>query len=1148
MGHFSILGLCLAGFAASANAAAPDSSADRPTGSVRFTGYIEAGATLNPTTPDNGVNFGHLFTDRANQAVLNQFALAAERDPDPAATRLDLGFRLAGAYGFDSQFTHSIGLGDQPGTSRNAFDLREASLLAHAPVLTRRGLEVRIGLFETPLGYESSDPTRDVFYSKSYIFNFGLPRKHLGVLTTTHVGRGVDLFLGYTTGVNTTAADGGGYNDQQPHILGGFGLTLGRVAVRALTHIGPEDPPSVLLAGVAPHAQLRYLNDVVVSWKVSERLTSVTELNYVRDDGLKAEGGGVAEYLTWRLSPIVAASLRAEVWRDAQGRFVAGYPGNLDYINAEEGRPNGSYAGGPATYGALTLGLSVTPAHLPWLIHGLTVRPEIRYDRALGGGKPFGSSPGTSRDQATVGVDVVVPLTFQRAAGDATREADAWDPREASRSDGARAALPEAIATGPTLPGRRDAPVATTVVALRGPGVLEPLALDEVSGFAPNVDIERMATGPATAAISIRGLGGSDLEMGHTPGVGLVVDDVPIGAVLGQLLDSFDLAEIEVRRGPQGVEAGRDGLGGVIDVHRTRPTRRWGLDLDYGLQQGYHADSQKLLFNMPVGGVAGLKVSASHQRRGGYLNNIYTGDGLYGRDEVTTGNLQFDWTATPALDVDFGLTLTHQDGAGAPVALGDTLAARLLGPMLQAAHPGLRFNAYGSPYIGGLTTPLGAFQVANDYADRDSLVAQVYSLGLTWASPIGRLRSITAYIREHDDTRRDLDGGCGVSDLGGRPCPMLANPLAGVLHVAWPRTYDQFTEDLRLTRDFGERVSLAAGLFYHHHDAATLQRSSEETLSRSAFADLTLALTRKLSVSGGLRYVAEQTDYRLGVAATQTSGRVASDHVLTKFTLDYRLSDDARVYADRATGFRPGGLPADADPTTTHSTYGPETDTTYEIGAKTRFLRDRLTVNLAGFVNEVSGHQLAEVVTTPGYGPGFNTYIVNLPKARIKGVELEVGYRPALVPDLTLAGSGGWQDARIVDGGVPGVEVPAGLTAGPPGSTYDLTGTSLQRAPRFNVSLRADYVRRVGPGLIDVNLGYRWTDRLVLGDLAGQPDYRPAVGLVDLSVSYSQGFYRLVVSARNLTNDVYPGAATPALFTHSWGDPRTVTVELQARF
>jgi outer membrane receptor protein involved in Fe transport len=1160
-------------------------------GSIKFGGDIELGATFNPAAPANGLNFGQLFTDKSNQLVLNQFALTAERAPDPQAEGIDFGFKVGGMYGMDSQFTHFLGIGDQGSTSRNSFDLLEANIDAHASILTPGGVDVTAGMFETPMGSETISPSGNFFYSNSYIFNFGLPRKHTGLQTTTHVNSLLDVYLGVDTGVNASVGPGGGYNDGEVHFLGGLGLNFGAVSVRAWTHIGPEDPVGSLPAGVDIHDQRRYLNDVVIDWKVDDKLSSVTELNYVKDEGLRAEAGGVAETLTYPLSKTVAAGFRAEVWRDAAGAFVAGYPGNLDYVDAEEGLPNTSYRGGPATYGELTFGLNIKPANI-WrkirpLANGpfdeLTLRPEVRYDRALSGGSPFDGRPGMAKDQLTVGLDVIIPLSFQR------------NPADRDRGEGV--AVKEVTAAADHAPdGAGEGPQAVTVITSSGPGALRLESLEDLNGLAPNVDVGRSPTGGGASAITIRGLGYIGPGSDRSPASGLVVDDIVIGTNFGRLVDLFDVARIGVERGPPGPSSNAGAVGGVIDVQRARPTRAWGLDLDYSLEQGYHANTEKILFNMPVGPDAGIAITASHDQRGGYLNNIYTGDGLYGGDELTTGNFQFDWNITPKLELNLAVTLTHEDGQGTPLALGDPLAAKLLGPSLKAAMPGLRFNAYGSPFLPGITVPLGPWQSANDYADQNELTSQVYSLDLTYDSPIGRWTSITAFMRRNDSANQDVDGSCAPSDLGGRNCDVLANPLIGVLHTAGSQKYDQLTEELKFTHDFWGRATLRAGLYYDHDDfsAETLTRAAAAGVplaapltdqvsggaddDKSVFADLVVNLTSRLRIGGGVRYVDDGVDFRQAVdqlyipfsgpgdePLTASAGSKPARKVLTSFTIDYRLSDDNLLYADRRVGFRPGGqapgatlseqIPGQSNydpaaPKADYSTFNPETDTTYEIGVKSGFFSHQLTVNADAFLNEDSDHQLAQTVVTPGYGPGFNTYVVNLPKVEIKGAELEVDYRPLDVRGLTLTGVGGYEDAHITNGLIPGVEAAANAqaTAGAPGTTFNLTGTPLERTPAFSFTLRGDYTRRIGPGVMDFNIGYRWTDKFSLGELAGQADYQQAFGLLDMSVSYSRDFYKIILAARNLSNQIYLSSAVPALFVHSWGDPRTAVVELQAKF
>ncbi len=751
----------------------------------------------------------------------------------------------------------------------------------------------------------------------------------------------------------------------------------------------------------------------------------------------------------------------------------------------------------------------------------------------------------------------------------------------------------------------QDVPSAITAVNAKQLDTLKPRTLEDLSGFAPNVEIGRTGAGPGTSAIYVRGLGYSDVEKGQNPAVELIIDDVVIGTNFGQLVDPSDVGALEVDRGPSGIFYGRNSIGGVINIHRTKPTRHWGIDLDVGYGS-YNENIEKIVLNAPVGQNAGLKISASHQQRDGFLNNIYTGDTAYGRNELTTGNLQFDWNITPKLEANFGLTLTHQNGQGTPVSQGDTLDAKIFGPYLLVALTGnpmaplVSYNQYGSAYIPGVTVPLGPWQVANDYGDRNLLTSQIYSLNLNYDSPIGQISSTTAFMKENDNTEQDFDGGCGVSQLGGHTCNVLANPFLGFLHTSRPQKYDQFSEELRINHDFGSRAKALVGFYYFHDDISAVQLtrtgvpgvpatapfvnqiSGDVTESKAVFGNLIFNVTDRLHISGGFRYIDESTSFHqaynliyapgegpipqpgVPIVAPFT-GQKSASKVVSKFTVDYKLTDNNLVYFDRSIGFRSGGLSPrstlseqvpgqnnydPANPKANYSTFNPETDTSYEIGSKNTFFNDQVTLNLSAFITEDSNHQAGQVVITPGFGPGTNTYVVNIPKVEIKGVEAELVYRPEQIRGFTLSGVGGYETARVTNGKVPGVEsaIGPGNQAGAPGSVEDLTGTSLERVPEWNFTLRGDYVRQVGPGTVDINIGYKWSDKYIFGYLAGQPDYQPSFGLLDMSVSYAWSHYKFVVSAKNLTNQVYYSNTLASVFFHGWGDPRTVVGELQVKF
>ena len=147
-----------------------------PESRFKIYGWIQSGITVNPADPASHENFGRLFDDRSNEPMLNQLVLTGERTLDPKATGFDWGFKVQALFGSDARYIHSLGLFSN--TMQSSIvqpDFPEAYLNLHLPVLTEGGVEVKLGKFVTLEGAETIDPRTNVFYSHSYIFNFGTP-------------------------------------------------------------------------------------------------------------------------------------------------------------------------------------------------------------------------------------------------------------------------------------------------------------------------------------------------------------------------------------------------------------------------------------------------------------------------------------------------------------------------------------------------------------------------------------------------------------------------------------------------------------------------------------------------------------------------------------------------------------------------------------------------------------------------------------------------------------------------------------------------------------------------------------------------------------------------------------------------------------
>ena len=404
MKHTILLAASALTMLASATAFAEDAAPAKWSDTLKLGVQIDAGLTLNPASPTDKLNFGHLFTDRANEALLNQTLVTYGRPLDPKATGYDFGFKLQGLYGTDARYTHFLRLMDRATKGRTQFDITEASVSLHSPGLTAGGIDFQAGLWPTPLGYETIDPSTNPFYSHSYIFNFGLPFKHSGANAIFHVSDMVDFYVAATAGTNTIA---GFDNNGGPGFIVGTKLTLldGKLTVLALTHNGPEN---ATLAYKNANSFNRSYNDMSATYKATDALTLVTELNYVRDDLFRAEGFGFAQYASYALTDTTTLNVRGEVFRDTRGFFVAAFPTSLGPVLAQEGYAAPSVSYGKTTYGALTIGATYKPA-LPEKFGAdgsLMIRPELRYDTSLNGGARYNA--GKDSSALTISADAVL--------------------------------------------------------------------------------------------------------------------------------------------------------------------------------------------------------------------------------------------------------------------------------------------------------------------------------------------------------------------------------------------------------------------------------------------------------------------------------------------------------------------------------------------------------------------------------------------------------------------------------------------------------------------------------------------------------------------------------------------------------------------
>lgn len=203
-------------------------------------------------------------------------------------------------------------------------------------------------------------------------------------------------------------------------------------------------------------------------------------------------------------------------------------------------------------------------------------------------------------------------------------------------------------------------------------------------------------------------------------------------------------------------------------------------------------------------------------------------------------------------------------------------------------------------------------------------------------------------------------------------------------------------------------------------DPRTFLQDNSATFEQYAlFGEVNYAINDRLTVTGGVRFFNEEAEsdlqfgvFDLGVFGFVLNPRItpdfSEDGTLFKAAATYEISDDVTFYALYSEGYRPGGVNdrlVDLSGTLTPaqlealSTYERDETTNYEVGLKGRYFDDRLALNLAAFLIDWDGTQVA---TQPI--PGANV-VVNAEGARSIGFEAD--FTADLTERLTWGGAVG---------------------------------------------------------------------------------------------------------------------------------------------
>jgi outer membrane receptor protein involved in Fe transport len=621
--------------------------------------------------------------------------------------------------------------------------------------------------------------------------------------------------------------------------------------------------------------------------------------------------------------------------------------------------------------------------------------------------------------------------------------------QQARSGSGQRAVqLEEVVVTAQKREERlQDVPASVTAVPAESLVNSNQLRLQDYYSSIPGLSL--VSNGSGSNTLSIRGIttGGQ-----ASPTVGIVVDDVPFGVstaltyrVAAPDIDPSELARIEVLSGPQGTLYGASSMGGLVKFVTVDPsTDAVSGRVAAGTSSVYNGAELGYTFrgavNLPLSDTFALRASAFTRRDPGYIDGQYLGtpplklDGI-NETRVDGGRLSALWKFSPEWSLRLSALYQYTDANGTSVV---TLPP--LGDLVQQLY--VR-GAYG-------------------YTDE----IQSYTANLSGAIGPIKIVSITGYNSDHFHQPLDLTSYPFVSAES-----QTLYGVTGAL-VDEKRLTEKFTQEIRLTSSWADRLDWLLGLFYTHENTPThdiYQSNDSTTLAvvgllyddpypttyteYAVFGDVTFHLTDRFDLQLGGRESQNRQSYSetlsgpaipdfYGLPSPLVNPPVhTKDNAFTYLvTPSYKWSPDLMAYARVASGYRPGGPNPTCILFAIPCHFNPDKTVNYELGMKGELFDHRLSLQAAAYYIHWNDIQL-QVYNIEQTA----SFFTNASTAKSQGLELSVQARPT--SGLQLSAWVAWNDAQLTADMPPG-----GLLAGN-------SGDPLPYSSRFsgNVSGEQDF-------------------------------------------------------------------------------------------
>ena len=742
----------------------------------------------------------------------------------------------------------------------------------------------------------------------------------------------------------------------------------------------------------------------------------------------------------------------------------------------------------------------------------------------------------------------------------------------------------------------QDVPVAVTVLSQ---DTLDDFRIDEATDLVSRVPALAVQVGGsgAGASISLRGIGSSGISNAFDSAVALNIDGITVSTQRLLQAGFFDVAQVEVLKGPQPLYFGKSTSGGVLSLRSADPTPDW----EYGGKAAYEFEESGYsiggYLSGPLSDTLGIRVAAEYQDISKYVelqDNVPALDPDKGLTNFI-GRVTLAWEPSDSFDAKLKLNYNRQRSetlngftdmfcGGDGIADPSTLAVFALSfaPTHDCNISDNRFpGPDGDARITAVPTGLdiGDRDITQAFNDTDLFFA---SLAMNLAvSDTLTVSTLSGYV-EMDNIYNDTFNSTGQNPDGS----------AAGFAAPFENTLEQWTQEIRLESDFEGPFNFQIGAFYEDRSSGLLTAQNAflpaivlgsdpvtgfdfdwladrplESETISLFASAYLDITDSLSLSGGLRWTDEDKSTTIAfpyVASfiTNAFGAVGTgffagpiefsdSNVSPEVVLKYSPNEDFNVYAAFKTGFKSGGVdnntlptgtvvllndpdPAVAEAAADSLRFDSETSIGGEIGFRSQLANLALTLNATVFYYVYDDQQIQNFDVNI-----FNFSTFNAGETTTKGVDIDWRWSPE-VEGLTLFGALSYLDASFSD---TFVSV----------SGLDLDGRDASRAPKWAGNIGVDWDIPLGDSLeLGLNSIVAYTDEYFTNSTSPFA-FDPATNVGDLvqdsyvtidasvSIGDPNGNWTLSLIGTNLTDEIFITTSAPAPFG-AGTDDRLVTL------